>query len=159
MWIGGTSGGERSPSLRASSSRGTEGTARRRPGNHHAPPARTAGVGTVPIPSHGEGRRGEDEKEVLMSTLVTETRTTPHRDGAFGHARALSCRECGHEVDLGPFYACPECFGPLEVAYDFPAVTRADIEAGAAHILGIPRPSPAAVGATTSPNTKPSSPQ
>ena len=47
------------------------------------------------------------------------------RDGAFGNARALSCRECGHEVALGPHYACPECFGPLEVAYDFPAVTRA----------------------------------
>ena len=28
------------------------------------------------------------------------------------------------QVALGPFYACPECFGPLEVAYDFPAVTR-----------------------------------
>jgi threonine synthase len=48
----------------------------------------------------------------------------------FGHATHLSCRECGHTQDLGPFYACEECFGPLEVAYDFPALTRADIEAG-----------------------------
>jgi threonine synthase len=48
----------------------------------------------------------------------------------FGHATHLSCRECGHIQDLGPFYACEECFGPLEVAYDFPALTRADIEAG-----------------------------
>jgi threonine synthase len=48
----------------------------------------------------------------------------------FGYATHLSCRECGHTSDLGPFYACEECFGPLEVAYDFPALTRADIEAG-----------------------------
>ena len=46
---------------------------------------------------------------------------TQLREGAFGNARALACRECGHEVALGPYYACPECFGPLEVAYDFPA--------------------------------------
>ena len=36
-----------------------------------------------------------------------------------GPAVALSCRECGHRIDLGPFYACTECFGPLEVAYEF----------------------------------------
>jgi threonine synthase len=48
----------------------------------------------------------------------------------FGHATHLSCRECGRTQELGPFYACEECFGPLEVAYDFPALTRADIEAG-----------------------------
>ncbi|HEY2280977.1 MAG TPA: pyridoxal-phosphate dependent enzyme, partial [Streptosporangiaceae bacterium] len=42
----------------------------------------------------------------------------------------MSCRECGRTRELGPFYACEDCFGPLEVAYDFPALTRADIEAG-----------------------------
>ncbi len=56
------------------------------------------------------------------------------RDRAFGNATGLSCRECGHEVELGPHYACPECFGPLEVAYDFPTVTRAEIEAGPRNI-------------------------
>ena len=35
---------------------------------------------------------------------------------------------------LGPFYACGECFGPLEVAYEFGAVTRASIEAGPQNI-------------------------
>ena len=63
-----------------------------------------------------------------MSTAVAEKKAL--REGAFGHARALSCRECGHQVELGPFYACPECFGPLEIAYDFPQVTREEIEAG-----------------------------
>ena len=36
--------------------------------------------------------------------------------------------------ELGPFYACGECFGPLEVAYEFGAVTRASIEAGPQNI-------------------------
>jgi threonine synthase len=48
----------------------------------------------------------------------------------FGHATALTCRECGTSSELGPYYACSECFGPLEVSYDFPSLTRADIEAG-----------------------------
>ncbi len=56
------------------------------------------------------------------------------RPGAFGHATGLACRECGHQIALGPHYACPECFGPLEIAYDFPAVTREQIEAGPANI-------------------------
>jgi threonine synthase len=48
----------------------------------------------------------------------------------FGYATNLTCRECGHSTDLGPYYACGECFGPLEVSYDFPALTRAGIESG-----------------------------
>ncbi len=56
------------------------------------------------------------------------------REGAFGNATALVCRECAHRQPLGPFYACEECFGPLEVGYDFPAVTREQIEAGPKNI-------------------------
>jgi threonine synthase len=55
------------------------------------------------------------------------------RPGAFGPAVALVCRECGSRVPLGARYACEECFGPLEVAYDPEAlarVTREQIEAG-----------------------------
>ncbi|MGH3411870.1 MAG: threonine synthase [Marmoricola sp.] len=70
-----------------------------------------------------------------MSTVTSEsTASSTLREGAFGNARALSCRECGHEVPLGPQYACPECFGPLEVAYDFPRVTREQIAAGPRNI-------------------------
>jgi threonine synthase len=47
-----------------------------------------------------------------------------------GRATHLSCRECGATTSLGPFYACHECFGPLEVAYDFGRVTRESVEAG-----------------------------
>jgi len=52
------------------------------------------------------------------------------RPGAFGNATHLVCRACGEQSPLGPFYACLECFGPLEVGYRFPAITRAHIEAG-----------------------------
>jgi threonine synthase len=52
------------------------------------------------------------------------------RPGAFGNATHLSCRACGVPSPLGPFYACLECFGPLEVGYEFPAITRDQIEAG-----------------------------
>ncbi|MGH8869776.1 MAG: threonine synthase [Actinomycetes bacterium] len=49
---------------------------------------------------------------------------------AFGPATGLTCRECGTGYEIGPRYACEECFGPLEVAYDFGDVTRDRIEAG-----------------------------
>jgi len=51
-----------------------------------------------------------------------------------GAAAGLVCRECGARADLAPSYACDECFGPLEVRYDFGPVTRAAIEAGPRNI-------------------------
>ena len=80
-----------------------------------------------------------------MSTVVAEQASTSEnaagpdsgpglRAGAFGNATGLACRECGHQIELGPHYACPECFGPLEIAYDFPAITREQIEAGPSNI-------------------------
>ena len=68
-----------------------------------------------------------------MSTLVDPSKKTL-REGAFGNATGLSCRECGATQELGPHYACLECFGPLEISYDFPEVTRAQIEAGPRNI-------------------------
>jgi threonine synthase len=88
-----------------------------------------------------------------MSAVVTEETTL--REGAFGNAVALSCRECGHRVDLGPHYACPECFGPLEVAYDFPAITRAEIEAGPRNIWRYKALLPVPADIEQSPNTEP----
>ncbi len=51
-----------------------------------------------------------------------------------GSATGLSCRECGTQYEIGPLYACGECFGPLEVAYDFPTITRDTIQAGPTNI-------------------------
>ena len=41
------------------------------------------------------------------------------------HVDTLRCRECGRTYDVGPVYTCEWCFGPLEVAYDHPAITAA----------------------------------
>jgi threonine synthase len=72
-----------------------------------------------------------------------------------GNAVALTCRECGKTGPLGPYYACADCFGPLEVGYEFPALTRADIEAGPLNIWRyaplLPVPADIATRRTTEP--------
>jgi threonine synthase len=65
-----------------------------------------------------------------VSTTLAGEKAPPASAQSFGNARSLVCRECRAERPLGPYYACPECFGPLEVGYDFGSVTRAQIEAG-----------------------------
>lgn len=72
-----------------------------------------------------------------------------------GPARALTCRECGHQVPLAAEFACPRCFGPLEVAYDFPNVTRASIEAGPKSIWRYKDLLPVPSTVTEHPNTEP----
>jgi threonine synthase len=37
----------------------------------------------------------------------------------------LRCRECGRDYPADPIYTCEWCFGPLEVAYDYDAITKA----------------------------------
>jgi threonine synthase len=75
-----------------------------------------------------------------VSTLSTSTpapsRSAPTSPapGRFGAAEALVCRECGARYPVAAAYACAECFGPLEVAYDFGPVDRAGIERGPASI-------------------------
>ena len=64
-------------------------------------------------------------------TVLSAPVAAPTAD--LGRATSLTCRECGAVTALGPHYACSECFGPLEVAYDFGVpgdITRASIEAG-----------------------------
>jgi threonine synthase len=93
---------------------------------------------------------------VVETTTTDEQAATPGlREGAFGNARSLSCRECGHQVELGPFYACPECFGPLEVAYHEVTVTRAEIEAGPRNIWRYKALLPVPTDIEQSPNTEP----
>jgi threonine synthase len=77
------------------------------------------------------------------------------RPGAFGNATGLVCRECGAVQPLGPFYACGECFGPLEIGYDFPQVTRAQIEAGPKNIWRYQALLPVPTDITGSPNMEP----
>jgi threonine synthase len=52
--------------------------------------------------------------------------------------KGLRCKECGTQYELEARYVCEQCFGPLEVAYDFsgldPDETRRKIQAGPAGI-------------------------
>jgi len=73
----------------------------------------------------------------------------------FGYASHLACRECGHTGDLGAQHACAECFGPLEVRYDFPALTRAAIEAGPPSIWRYASLLPVRPDVAGRPNTEP----
>src|ERR1700757_3421048 len=82
----------------------------------------------VPSPARGQGDRWERWGRKSSPVTTATTRTSP--SASFGYATGLSCRECGKVYQLGPYYACEECFGPLEVCYDYPALTRSDIEAG-----------------------------
>lgn len=94
-----------------------------------------------------------------MSATVVEAAdctTTPGlRERAFGNAVGLACRECGNRVELGPHYACMECFGPLEVAYDYQSVTREQIEAGPRNIWRYKALLPVPDDIEDSPNTEP----
>jgi threonine synthase len=72
-----------------------------------------------------------------------------------GPARALSCRECGHRIPLAAEFACAECFGPLEVAYEFGGVTRAEIEAGPKSIWRYRKLLPVPSDVDIHPNTEP----
>jgi threonine synthase len=73
----------------------------------------------------------------------------------FGPATGLSCRECGTLYELGPIFACIECFGPLEVAYDFGQVRREDIESGPANIWRYRSLLPVPAGVLDKPNLQP----
>src|SRR5215471_17878351 len=67
------------------------------------------------------------EASPVSTALSTATQKTPSR---FGYATHLSCRECGHTCPIGSGHACAECFGPLEVSYDLPHLSRESIESG-----------------------------
>ena len=72
-----------------------------------------------------------------------------------GYASELACRECGQTYELGGTHACAECFGPLEVRYDLPPLTRADIEAGPQNIWRYASLLPVPPDVASRPNTEP----
>ncbi len=87
---------------------------------------------------------------------VTDTPTVSGLDAsAFGPATGLTCRECGTAYQLGAAYACIECFGPLEVSYDFAGVTRERIAAGPQSIWRYSCLLPVAAYAGDEPNLNP----
>jgi threonine synthase len=90
-----------------------------------------------------------------VSTALDTARPAGTRAGAFGNATHLLCRACGATSDLGPFYACLECFGPLEVGYDFPAISREQIESGPRSIWRYRDLLPVPAGIASIPNLDP----
>lgn len=86
-------------------------------------------------------------------TLTADTPASTTLD--LGSARALSCRECGHQTRLAAEFACPQCFGPLEIAYDFPQVTRESIESGPKSIWRYKDLLPVPGNVQSFPNTEP----
>jgi threonine synthase len=73
----------------------------------------------------------------------------------FGFATHLSCRECGHTCPLGSTHVCAECFGPLEVSYDLPQLTRESIEAGPLSMWRYVSLLPVPPGVASTPNLDP----
>ncbi len=94
-----------------------------------------------------------------MTTTYAGADTTPGahtiRPGAFGNATTLRCRECGATTPLGAHYACSECFGPLEVGYDYPQLTREQITSGPANIWRYQQLLPVPADVASFPNTEP----
>ncbi|MGH8968911.1 MAG: threonine synthase [Actinomycetes bacterium] len=88
-----------------------------------------------------------------MTVLTAPSASTTTPD--LGPATALSCRECGSTYPLGPSYACTDCFGPLEVTYDFGDVTRASIEAGPRNLWRYRGLLPVPSKVTETPNLEP----
>jgi threonine synthase len=86
---------------------------------------------------------------------MSQTATHTIREGAFGNGTHLSCRACGAKSPLGPFYACMECFGPLEVGYEYPTITREQIEAGPKNIWRYQPLLPVPVDVASYPNMEP----
>jgi threonine synthase len=87
----------------------------------------------------------------MTSTLAKST------DAALtlGSARELVCRECGFSTPLAAEFACAECFGPLEVGYDFEPVTHVDIASGPPSIWRYRKLLPVPDNVDDYPNTQP----
>src|SRR4029077_10139304 len=91
------------------------------------------GAKSGPRPGWPQGKmrkRGPRPVSTTATPPISGDAAATEGRSSFGYATGLACRECGHSSELGAHYACLECFGPLEVSYDFPPLTRADIEAG-----------------------------
>ena len=82
-----------------------------------------------------------------------DTMTTTALD--LGPACQLVCRECGASTPLAAEFACAECFGPLEVAYNFGRITHSDIESGPPSIWRYRKMLPVPADVDEHPNTQP----
>jgi len=106
----------------------------------------------TPTSSADHRTSAADRSRLALARRAEQAR---HETRPFGNAKALVCRECGHEQKLGPYFACPECFGPLEVGYDYPRITRDEIEGGPLSIWRYAPLLPVRSDIASIPNTEP----
>src|SRR5258708_13076782 len=96
---------------------------------------------------------------LTMTAVATQSLASAQTWSSFGYANGLTCRECGASFELGGQHACAECFGPLEVSYDLPAISREAIAAGPPNIWRyaslLPVPQDIASRRTTEPGRTP----
>ncbi len=90
-----------------------------------------------------------------MTSTITSGKPASPTALDLGPARELLCRECGATTPLAAEFACAECFGPLEVGYEFGSVTRRDIEAGPQSIWRYRSLLPVPTDVATHSNTEP----
>ncbi len=86
-------------------------------------------------------------------TGMIEAETTAALD--LGPARRLVCRECESITPLSAEFVCAECFGPLDVSYDFGTVTHRDIASGPPSIWRYRKLLPVPDDVDEHPNTQP----
>ena len=96
--------------------------------------------------------RVDEEKGLHLMSLANPTAVSAVD---FGNAICLTCRECGATFDLGAAYACSDCFGPLEVRYDFAGLTRESIQSGPSNLWRYAGLLPVPVNAAALPNLNP----
>src|SRR3954471_8315696 len=71
-----------------------------------------------PYETPATSRQGEGANSCEMWPRYS--RGLRHTSGGFSMAvQALKCKECATEYPLEARYVCEQCFGPLEVAYDY----------------------------------------
>jgi threonine synthase len=56
--------------------------------------------------------------------VVTSSYDSTGKERTMSFVKGLQCRECGQEYPKKPLHVCDACFGPLEIVYDYDAITQ-----------------------------------
>ena len=88
-------------------------------------------------------------------TAAAQVQTGAKKTFDLGNAVELVSKEEGHRQPLAPEFVSLEDFSPLEVAYDFGKITRAEIEAGPRSIWRYKQLLPVPSNVDQIPNTEP----
>jgi threonine synthase len=49
-------------------------------------------------------------------------RRLAERENLMSFVTGLQCRECGQAYPQAPLHVCENCFGPLEIQYDYDSI-------------------------------------